>query len=115
MSKQNSGFLVAIVLLIGLHLAYTFESHLIPTLRAACVDYIEPVHSSHPFGHTRVRCIMPGHPFIDGDLPAVDEFVALVVDMRKSSACLRSPEVSASISCGILRVYYETSALLGRV
>lgn len=138
MSKQNSGVLVAIVLLIGLHLAYTFESHkdilkgahfttglaimssgeiayLIPTSRAACVDYIEPARSSHPFVHTRIRCIMPGHPFIDGDHPAVDQFVALVVDMRKSLACLRSPGVSVSISCDIQRVHYEMSASLWRV
>lgn len=55
---------------------------------------------------------IPGHPFIEDGKPEVDEFVALVVDMRKSSARLKSVEYFPGIESGFQRVYYETSALL---
>ncbi|WP_238212493.1 hypothetical protein [Caballeronia novacaledonica] len=55
---------------------------------------------------------IPGHPWVSGDRPTVDEFVALVVDMRNSSEHLKSRRVSAKIEFGFQRVYYETSALL---
>jgi class 3 adenylate cyclase len=58
---------------------------------------------------------IPGHPWVSGERPTVDEFVALVVDMRNSSEHLKSRRASAKIEYGFQRVYYETSALLPAV
>lgn len=55
---------------------------------------------------------IPGHPFIEEGRPEVDEFVALVIDMRKSSDRLKSREQFPGLQDGFHRVYYETSALL---
>lgn len=55
---------------------------------------------------------IPGHRFVDADKPEVDEFVALVVDMRKSSDRLKTRVKFPGIEDGFQRVYYETSALL---
>ena len=55
---------------------------------------------------------IPGYPFIDPNKPEVDEFVALVIDMRKSSDRLKKMQAYPGISDGFQRVYYETSALL---
>lgn len=56
---------------------------------------------------------IPSHPFVSGDNPKVERFIALVADMRKSSEhllCAISKE-GAKVS-QLQRVYYETSALL---
>lgn len=56
--------------------------------------------------------VIPGHPYIDPDKPEVDEFVALVLDMRKSSERLKTRGDFPGIQDGFQRVYYETSTLL---
>jgi hypothetical protein len=56
--------------------------------------------------------VIPGHPFVEEEKPEVDEFVALVVDMRKSSERLKTRGNFPGIEDGFQRVYYETSALL---
>lgn len=56
--------------------------------------------------------LIPGHPLIIDGRPKVDEFLALVVDMRNSSKRLKSIEHFAEIESGFQRVYYETSTLL---
>ncbi len=56
---------------------------------------------------------IPGHPFVEDNKPLVDEFIAIVVDMRESSRhllCDISPR-TAKVSL-FHRVYFETSALL---
>jgi class 3 adenylate cyclase len=55
---------------------------------------------------------IPGHPFVEPGNPKVDEFVALVVDMRKSSARLKTHLSGTKVNSGFQRIYYETSALL---
>ena len=45
------------------------------------------------------------------DKPQVDEFIALVVDMRNSTQRLKTHIKEAKVN-GLQRVYYETSALL---
>jgi len=55
---------------------------------------------------------IPGHPWVSDSNPIVDEFVALVVDMRNSSEHLKSRRASPVIEYGFQRVFYETSALL---
>lgn len=62
--------------------------------------------------YAKSESYIPGHPFIETGKPAVDEFIALAVDMRKSSARLITNEHFPGIESGIQRVYYETSALL---
>ncbi len=69
-------------------------------------------HKSNPPQPSVIRSSIPGHPFIEEENPEVDEFIALAVDMRKSSARLRSKELFPTIESGIQRVYYETSTLL---
>ncbi|WP_421535063.1 hypothetical protein [Pseudomonas marginalis] len=59
-----------------------------------------------------VETCIPGHPRIEEENPEVDEFIALVVDMRNSSDRLKSKEIYPHIDSGIQRIYYETSALL---
>lgn len=54
---------------------------------------------------------IPGHPFVSTDDPKVDEFVALVVDMRDSTKRLKTYEHGHQVR-GLKRIYYETSALL---
>lgn len=58
---------------------------------------------------------IPGHPWVSDDSPTVDEFVALVIDMRNSSEHLKSRRPSSKVEFGFQRVYYETSALLPAV
>jgi len=56
---------------------------------------------------------IPGHSTVQDDETVIDEFIALVADIRNSSEhlmCARSEKRSAV--SGIQRVYYETSALL---
>jgi hypothetical protein len=55
---------------------------------------------------------IPGHPFVNENEPKVDDFVALVVDMRKSSERLKTIQKFVGIESGFQRIYYETSALL---
>jgi class 3 adenylate cyclase len=70
----------------------------------------------HAFESERaVPSSIPGHPWVSGDSPTVDEFVALVIDMRNSSEHLKSRRTSAKVEYGFQRVYYETSALLPAV
>jgi hypothetical protein len=58
-----------------------------------------------------VNSDIPGHPLVSTDEPKVDEFVALVVDMRKSTQRLKTIVKGPKIQ-GFQRLYYETSALL---
>lgn len=55
---------------------------------------------------------IPGHPWVSDGVPKVDEFVAVVVDMRNSSEHLKSRINRPLVQHGFQRVYYETSALL---
>lgn len=55
---------------------------------------------------------IPGHPLVSDGSPKVDEFIAMVVDMRKSSERLKTKVSSPVIKHGFQRVYFETSALL---
>jgi len=59
---------------------------------------------------------IPGHDTVQDEKTVIDEFIALVMDMRDSSEHLRQ-EISAKISSvsRFQRVYYETSALLPAV
>lgn len=57
---------------------------------------------------------IPGYPVVSADRPQVDEFIALVVDMRGSTKRLKTNIKSAKVN-GLQRVYYETSALLPAV
>jgi hypothetical protein len=54
---------------------------------------------------------IPEHSLVDPDKPEVGEFIALVVDMRKSSKHLMCAIAQAKVS-QLQRVFYETSALL---
>ena len=56
---------------------------------------------------------IPGHNIVQDDITIIDEFIALVADMRDSSKHLNSAisEKTAKVS-QLQRVYYETSALL---
>ncbi|MCI5144388.1 MAG: adenylate/guanylate cyclase [Candidatus Electrothrix sp. AR3] len=54
---------------------------------------------------------IPEHPVVDSDKPEVDEFIALVVDMRKSSRHLMCSIADAKVT-QLQRIFYETSALL---
>ncbi|WP_438397008.1 hypothetical protein [Caballeronia sp. DA-9] len=54
---------------------------------------------------------IPGYPVVSAETPQVDEFLALVVDMRGSTQRLKTHIAAASVN-GLQRVYYETSALL---
>jgi class 3 adenylate cyclase len=54
---------------------------------------------------------IPGYPVVQADRPKVDEFIALVVDMRDSTKRLRTKLNGPKVN-GLNRVYYETSALL---
>lgn len=56
--------------------------------------------------------VIPGHPFVEPGNPKVDEFVALVIDMRKSSSRLKTQQNGTKVKTGFQRIYYETSALL---
>lgn len=60
-----------------------------------------------------VQSKIPGYPLVYDNNSVVDEFIALVADMRKSSEhlmCAISPK-TADVS-GMQRIYYETTALL---
>jgi len=58
---------------------------------------------------------IPGHPFVSDGKPKIDEFIALVVDMRNSTDHLNCLISNQIITDGFQRVYYETSALLPAV
>jgi class 3 adenylate cyclase len=55
---------------------------------------------------------IPGYPWVTDETPKVDEFVALVVDMRDSTKRLKTNLSAPVIKNGFQRIYYETSALL---
>lgn len=60
-----------------------------------------------------VETQIPNHPIVSPDETIIDDFIALVADLRGSTEhllCEISPK-KASVS-GLERVYYETSALL---
>lgn len=63
--------------------------------------------------NSSVESYIPGHEFVNGNVTTIDEFIALVLDMRDSSKHLMS-HISAKVSkiTMLQRVYYETSALL---
>lgn len=56
---------------------------------------------------------IPGYPLVEPGIPIVDEFIALVADMRDSSKHLMQAisKDKAKVS-ELQRVYYETSALI---
>jgi hypothetical protein len=58
---------------------------------------------------------IPGHQFVSDGIPIVEEFIALVVDMRNSTEHLKSERNNIRIENGFQRVYYETTALLSAV
>ena len=53
---------------------------------------------------------IPGHASVDSMVPVVDDFIALVLDIRESSVHLKKA-ISAKASM-LERVFYETSAVL---
>jgi len=55
--------------------------------------------------------LIPGHEFIEEGKPLVDEFIALVLDMRDSSKHLNFAIADTDAS-QLKRVFYETAALL---
>ncbi|MEI8209557.1 MAG: hypothetical protein WCG16_10160 [Methylococcales bacterium] len=55
---------------------------------------------------------IPMHPLVSINEPIVDEFIALVVDMRNSSEHLKTEINSNKIQHGFQRIFFETSALL---
>ncbi|UIF88021.1 hypothetical protein KAF44_22465 (plasmid) [Cupriavidus necator] len=57
---------------------------------------------------------IPGHPLVSDNNPVVEEFVAVMVDMRDSSKHLKT-RVNGIAMEGIQRIYFETSALLPAV
>jgi class 3 adenylate cyclase len=66
----------------------------------------EMVHASTPH-----PTHFPGHEQIEDDRPIVDEFIAMVLDMRDSSNHLNCAIKQAKVS-QLERVFYETAALL---
>lgn len=64
-------------------------------------------------GFSEVETQIPNHPMVSPDETIVDEFIALVADLRGSTEhllCEISPKKSSA--SGLERVFYETSALL---
>ena len=57
---------------------------------------------------------IPGYPVVQDDETKIDEFIALVMDMRDSSKHLMENIASAKVT-ELQRIYYETSALLPAV
>ncbi len=58
---------------------------------------------------------IPNHPIVEGDGAVLDEFIALVADMRGSTnhlLCAISDSKTKIPFEGVKRIYYETSALL---
>ena len=55
---------------------------------------------------------IPGHPWVTDGTPKVDEFIAMVIDMRGSTKSLKTICSASHIKDGFQRIYYETSALL---
>ncbi|KHT63722.1 adenylate/guanylate cyclase [Photobacterium gaetbulicola] len=65
------------------------------------------------FKSENVPSMIPGYPLVSSESPKVDEFIALVADMRNSSQhllCSISPKRAKVTE--LERVFYETSALL---
>jgi len=58
---------------------------------------------------------IPGHTKVQDEKTVIDEFIALVMDMRDSSEHLRQEIGSPATVSRLERVYYETSALLPAV
>ena len=54
---------------------------------------------------------IPGYSNVN-EVPKADQFIALVVDMRKSSSRLKTKCKESLLEDGLQRLYYETSALL---
>lgn len=69
------------------------------------------VKSMEAYAMDRADSNIPGHPEVTVDKPQVDDFIALVVDMRKSTMRLNTYLKGAKVN-SFQRVYYETSALL---
>lgn len=67
--------------------------------------------SMESYGMDSADSNIPGYPKVSKDRPEVDEFIALVVDMRGSTQRLKTTIKSAKVN-GLQRIYYETSALL---
>ncbi len=67
---------------------------------------VEKAADSHP-------SLIPGHDKVGLFDPKIDNFIAIVCDIRKSTERLKSSRSSLKgIESGIQRVFYETSALL---
>lgn len=58
------------------------------------------------------RSTIPGHPWVSNGETIVDEFVALVLDMRDSGKHLEQAISNGALVSQLERVYLETSALL---
>jgi class 3 adenylate cyclase len=58
-----------------------------------------------------VPTTIPGHEFLEDGKPIVDEFIALVLDMRDSSKHLNCACAHAKVEM-LQRVFYETAAIL---
>lgn len=56
---------------------------------------------------------IPGYPIIEDGIPIVDEFIALIADMRDSTKhLLQAISLKTSKVSQLQRVYYETTALV---
>jgi class 3 adenylate cyclase len=55
---------------------------------------------------------LPGHEFIEDGRPLVDEFIAMVLDMRESSKHLKIAIANKQNVSLLKRVYFETAAIL---
>ena len=55
---------------------------------------------------------LPGHEFIEDGKPLVDEFIAMVLDMRESSKHLKIAISNKQNVSLLKRIYFETAAIL---
>ena len=80
-------------------------------LKRAAMDHIATSSVENLFEDEASN--IPGHPTVQEERTVIDDFIALVVDIRGSSDRLvRNTSLKKSKVSDIQRVYYETSALL---
>ncbi|MBD1226823.1 hypothetical protein [Xenorhabdus griffiniae] len=72
-------------------------------------DSVKPVPEKE-----MVQTFIPGYPVLENNKPEVDEFVVFMMDMRNSSSSFKQ-RPTATIECGLQRIFYETSALIPAV
>ncbi|PMV17977.1 MULTISPECIES: hypothetical protein [unclassified Pseudomonas] len=112
MLSKSEAVLVAKSASDGLDRAINYWTQIGHLMRAPFAETKCSIRSAVTPAPSLVKSFIPGHPFIEEEHPEVDEFIALVVDMRNSSGRLKGGDVFPQIDSGIQRVYYETSALL---